>query len=86
MPRYFFHIRSEETEIADDNGKVLPSAWDAYFHAQRQIIKTLQYLDETDEEERWSVRISNDAGETEIIVLFPFRRRSSAPSVVRRPA
>jgi hypothetical protein len=86
MPRYFFHIRSKETEIEDENGKAFPCAWDAYFHARRLIIQALQYFEDADYEERWSVRISNDEDQSEIIALFPFRRQSTVPTAVRRPA
>ena len=73
MPRYQFHMKSKQSEIQDESGRVLESTWDAYLRAQEIIRKCLRYLD-LEDDEQWVINICNDAGEAEIVVLFPRRR------------
>lgn len=84
MPRYFFHIKSKEIEIPDEDGTVLACAWDAFFHARRLIHQSGKYLQDDDYEEPWAVRICNGDDKSEIIALFPFRRKPADTSLVRR--
>lgn len=82
MPRYFFHIKSKEIEIPDEDGTVLPCTWDAYFHAQRLIRQSAKYLQDADYEEPWAIRICNGEDRSEIIALFPYRRKPAEQRVV----
>jgi hypothetical protein len=73
MPRYFFHLQSENVVVPDTKGKDFDCMQDAHFHAQMIVRGALPYLDE--DEGRWSVRIQASPNEPEVIVLFPNNRR-----------
>jgi hypothetical protein len=74
MARYYFDIKSKAFDIPDQEGTEFGCIWDAHFHAQKIIRKSHLYLEDGDYEDRWSVRIRNAEGGSEIIVLFPMRR------------
>ena len=69
MPRYFFHLQSENTVVTDTNGKEFQCVQEAHFHAQLIVRKTVPYLAADDGQ--WAVRIQSTSSDPEIIVLFP---------------
>ena len=71
MPRYHFHMKSKQSKIPDDSGQVLNSTWEAYLRAKEIVRKCIQYVDLDDEQ--WIINIANDAGEAEVVVMFPKR-------------
>jgi hypothetical protein len=79
MPRYHFHMKSKCNRIVDDKGQNLNSSWEAYLRAQEIVRKCLDYLGQEDDNERWLIKICNDAGEAELFVLFP---RPAQPSAI----
>ncbi len=70
MAHFYFHLTSRKSRILDDTGKELSSLNDAYEHARKLIDKILFYAAEDDASE-WSVIISSDANDTQIIIPFP---------------
>jgi hypothetical protein len=76
MPRYFFHLRSENVVVPDKKGHEFQSVEDAHFHAQMIVRGALPYLN--DEDGRWTVRIEGPSSGSELIVLFP-------PNGLRKP-
>ena len=70
MANFYFHLSSRNSRILDDTGKALSSINDAYEHARKLIDKILYYAAEDDASE-WSVIISNDVNDTQIIIPFP---------------
>jgi hypothetical protein len=73
VPRYFFHMKSKDTRIADHNGKELTCIQAAHMHAQQLIRKTVLYLQPNDSPEGWSIDICDAEGSSELVVLFPPR-------------
>jgi hypothetical protein len=71
MPRYFFHLQSDNVEVPDAKGREFRCVQDAHFHAQMIVRRTQPYLQQ--EDGRWSVRIEGSENDPEIIVLFPTR-------------
>jgi hypothetical protein len=69
MPRYFFHLQSENVMVPDEKGREFQGVEDAHFHAQMIVRGALRYLD--DEDGRWTVRIERPSSGTDLIVLFP---------------
>ena len=69
MPRYFFHLQSENTLVPDTNGKEFQCVQEAHFHAQLIVRKAVPYLAADDGQ--WSLRIKSTSSDPEIIVLFP---------------
>jgi Domain of unknown function (DUF6894) len=70
VPRYYFHMKSKQGNIQDETGQVLGSPWEAYIRARNIIRQCLQYTD-IQEEEQWIIKVCNDAGDAELVVLFP---------------
>jgi hypothetical protein len=70
LPRYYFHMKSKQSNIQDDTGKVLGSTWEAYARAKEIIQKCVQYCD-IQEDEQWIIKVCNEAGDAELVVLFP---------------
>ena len=62
-------MKSKQGNIPDETGKVLGSAWEAYVRARDIIRKYLQYTD-IQEDERWMIKVCNDAGDAELVVFF----------------
>jgi hypothetical protein len=83
MPRFYFHLKSKDSDIPDDSGKELSSLNDAYDHARKLIEKIWLYAGHEDSEE-WNVIISNDEFNASLVVpisfsyLFSERRKSGA--------
>jgi Domain of unknown function (DUF6894) len=81
MPRFYFHLKSKDSDIPDDSGKELRSLNDAYDHARKLIEKIWLHIGHEDSEE-WNVIISNDEFNASLIVpmsfsyLFSKRRKS----------
>jgi hypothetical protein len=82
MPRFYFHLKSRDSDIPDDSGKELRSLNDAYDHARKLIEKIWLYIGHDDSEE-WNVIICNDEFNASLIVpisfcyLFSERRKSN---------
>jgi hypothetical protein len=72
MPRYFFHLQSDNLVVPDSKGREFECVQDAHLHAQMIVRGALPYLDE--DEAHWSVRIQAPPCEPEVIVLFPRNR------------
>ena len=70
LPRYYFHMKSKQSNIQDETGKVLASTWEAYARARDIIRKCLQHCD-IQEDEQWMIKVCNEAGHAELVVLFP---------------
>jgi hypothetical protein len=83
MPRFYFHLKSKDSDIPDDSGKELSSLNDAYDHARKLIEKIWLYTGHEDSEE-WNVIISNDEFNASLVVpisfsyLFSERRKRAA--------
>ena len=71
MPRFYFHLKSKDSDIPDDSGRELASLNDAYDHARKLIEKIWLYTGHEDSEE-WNVIISNDEFNAALIVPFSF--------------
>ena len=63
-------MKSKQGNIQDETGQVFGSTWEAYVRARDIIRKCLQYTD-IQEDERWMIKVCNDAGDAELVVLFP---------------
>jgi Domain of unknown function (DUF6894) len=82
LPRYYFHMKSKQSNIQDETGKVLASTWEAYVRARDIIRKCLQHCD-IKEDEQWMIKVCNEAGHAELVVLFPkpyLASRANAPT------
>lgn len=71
MPRFFFHLQSGKTHVADHKGHELSGALDAYLHARKLIREAQPYL--TEDDGRWIIRVQTEA-DGELIVLFPSQK------------
>jgi Domain of unknown function (DUF6894) len=71
MPRFYFHLTSEDSRIPDDSGKELSSLSDAHEYAQKLVEKIWLYTSHEDTEE-WNVTVSNDDFDALLIVPIPF--------------
>lgn len=71
MPRFYFHLKSKDSDIPDDSGKELKSLDDAYDHARKLIEKIWLHIGHEDSEE-WNVVISNDEFNASLIVPIAF--------------
>ena len=69
MPRFYFHLASEDDHIPDDSGKELDTLHDAYVHARKLIDKILFRVGH-DDAEAWKVVILNDQHDAQMIVPF----------------
>jgi hypothetical protein len=79
LPRYYFHAKSKQGNIQDETGQVFGSTWEAYIRARNIIRKFLQYTDIQENEQRM-IKVCNDAGDAELVVLFPRPFGLAAPS------
>ena len=70
MPRFYFHLTSKGSHIADDSGKELDTLNDAYEHAWKLIYKILFHVG-YDDAKAWKIVISNEEHDAQIIVPFP---------------
>jgi hypothetical protein len=71
MPRFYFHLTSQESRISDDSGKELSSLSDAHKHAQQLVEKIWLYTSHEDTEE-WNVTVANDDFDALLVVPIPF--------------
>ena len=69
MPRFYFHLISNETRITDDVGKEFGALNDAHEHGRKLIDKILLHVgyDGTDV---WKVIVSNDEDNAQLIIPF----------------
>jgi hypothetical protein len=58
--------------VFDEQGKELTCIAAAHRHAVSLIHRTMTYL-KPEDVKRWTVKVANDNGATELIVLFPTR-------------
>jgi hypothetical protein len=69
MPRFYFHLKSNQTRIHDDAGKSFDSLNDAHEHGRELIDKILQHVGYDDAHE-WKVIVSNDEDNAKLIIPF----------------
>jgi hypothetical protein len=69
MPRFYFHLISNETRIADDVGKDFETLNDAHEHGRKLIDKILLHVGYDDADE-WKVIVSNDEDNAQLIIPF----------------
>jgi hypothetical protein len=69
MPRFYFHLISNETRIPDDGGKAFDTLNDAHEHGRRLIDKILLHVGYDDADE-WKVIVSNDEDDAQLIIPF----------------
>jgi hypothetical protein len=69
MPRFYFHLISNESRIADDVGKKFDSLNDAHEHGRRLIDKILLHVGYDDAED-WKLIVSNDEDNPQLIIPF----------------
>jgi hypothetical protein len=74
MEHYFFHIVTRHHKIVDGNGQVLSSLSAAHEHALGLMHRTMISLDLAPKE-RWLIDVTNSNNHSELVVLFPCRRR-----------
>jgi hypothetical protein len=80
MPRFYFHLKSKESRIRDDNGKDFATLDDAYEHGRNLIDKILLHVGYQDANE-WKVIVSNDEDDTQLIIPFAVSYRVAAESL-----
>jgi len=83
LPRYYFHMKSKQRYIQDETGKMFGSTGEAYVRAREIIRKCLQYTD-IQEDEQWMIKVCNDAGDAEFVVLFPRPSLASRGDIAQR--
>ena len=69
MPRFYFHLTSNETRIPDDGGKSFDTLNDAYEYGRKLIDKILLHVGYDDADE-WKVIVSNDKDHVQLIIPF----------------
>jgi hypothetical protein len=69
MPRFYFHLISNETRIPDDGGKAFDTLNDAHEHGRKLIDKILMHVGYDDADE-WKVIVSNDEDDAQLIIPF----------------
>lgn len=70
MPRYFFHIETQDFRFSDPDGQDLVSLNAAHEYALRLIDKTTQLVG-LPKDVRWTVNICDPVGESVLVVMFP---------------
>ena len=70
MPRYFFHIETQDFRFSDPDGNDLVSLNAAHEHALRLIDKTTQLVG-LPKDARWTVNICDACGHSVLVVMFP---------------
>lgn len=70
MPRYFFHIETQDFRFSDPDGNDLVSLNAAHEHALRLIDKTTQLVG-LPKDARWTVNICDAFGQSVLVVMFP---------------
>jgi len=69
MPRFYFHLKSKESRIPDDNGKDFATLDDAYEHGRNLIDKILVQFGSEDAN-GWKVVVANDEDHAQLIIPF----------------
>jgi hypothetical protein len=69
MPRFYFHLMSNDTRIPDDRGKRFDTLNDAHEHGRKLIDKILLHVGYDDADE-WKVIVSNDEDNVQLIIPF----------------
>jgi hypothetical protein len=69
MPRFYFHLKSKESRIPDDQGKKLETLNEAYEHGRKLVDKILQHVGYDDASE-WKVIVSNDEDDAQLVIPF----------------
>ncbi len=69
MPRYYFHLASNNSRISDDDGKELASLNDAYEYARKLIDQILFHVGYEDAE-AWKVIISGPEDAGQIVIPY----------------
>jgi hypothetical protein len=69
MPRFYFHLASEDDHIPDDSGKELDTLNDAHEHARKLIDKILFHVGH-ENAEAWKVIVLNDDHDAQMIIPF----------------
>ena len=80
MPRFYFHLKSKESCISDNNGKDFATLDEAYEHARNLIDKILLHVGYEDANE-WKVIVSNDEDDTQLIIPFAASNLVAAESL-----
>ena len=70
MPRYFFHIETQDLRFSDPEGNDLVSLNAAHEHALRLIDKTTKFVG-LPKDVRWTVNICDASGHSVLVVMFP---------------
>jgi hypothetical protein len=70
MPRFFFHIETDDMTFPDVDGYELASLHAAHDYALRLIDKTMKFVGLL-EGERWKVKVCDASGCSALVVLFP---------------
>jgi hypothetical protein len=69
MPRFYFHLKSKQSRIPDDQGKNLETLNEAYEHGRKLVDKILQHVGYDDANE-WKVIVSNDEDDAQLVLPF----------------
>ena len=75
--KYYFHIASESSVHADDNGIMLSDLAAAHRYAVSAIWNYMRCDTEEQDWRGWHVNIADDTGRTLVIVLFPALQRKA---------
>jgi hypothetical protein len=62
-------MKSKNARIEDDIGQNLPSTKEAFIKARKIIDQCLRHVSIDDEQ--WMINVCNEAGDPELVVLFP---------------
>ena len=65
-------MKSKNARIRDDIGQDLHSTKEAFVKAQKIIDQCLRHVS-IDDDEQWIINVCSDAGDPELVVLFPRR-------------
>ena len=69
MPRFYFHLISNETRITDDVGKEFVALNDAHEHGRKLIDKILLHVG-YDGADEWKVIVSNNEDNAQLVIPF----------------
>ena len=69
MTRFFFHLKSKQTCISDDNGKEFGTLNEAHVHGRNLVDKILQHVGYDDAHE-WKVVVSNNEDASQLVIPF----------------
>ena len=69
MARFYFHLKSKQNRIPDDNGKEFETLNEAYEHGRKLVDKILQHVGYDDAHE-WKVVVSNNEDDAQLVIPF----------------